>query len=238
MTKINSLLLLLIFIISSCSQNADDIIETSSKTANKNTVTETSSKRAEENTVTVYHEGNLLFINKNALKGHLGHGDVQLTYVPDDNFEASLRDLGYDDEFGIEDYVLTAKISEVTSLSVYEKGIASLIGIEDFTALEELLAGINKNLTNVDLSNNKNLTNVGFRGDSKLSSLDLRNGNNINFTRVYLPQSIYLGCVNVDDADFCKDNWTGREFYGCSLVTFSEDCSTVPVIGGQVAAEE
>ena len=58
----------------------------------------------------------------------------QTTYVPDDNFEQALIDLGYDDV--IDDYVLTANISGVTTLYVGSKEIADLMGIEAFTALE------------------------------------------------------------------------------------------------------
>ncbi len=43
-------------------------------------------------------------------------GFGQTTYVPDDNFEQALIDLGYDDV--LNDSVLTANISSVTSLDV------------------------------------------------------------------------------------------------------------------------
>ena len=60
----------------------------------------------------------------------------QNTYVPDDNFEQALIDLGYDDV--IDDFVLTENISGVTSLDVNGEGISDLTGIEDFTALVSL----------------------------------------------------------------------------------------------------
>ena len=60
-------------------------------------------------------------------------GFSQTTYVPDDNFEQALIDLGYDDV--LDDYVLTANISGVEDLNVMEKEISDLTGIEDFTAL-------------------------------------------------------------------------------------------------------
>ena len=49
-------------------------------------------------------------------------GFSQTTYVPDDNFEQALIDLGYDDT--LDDYVLTANISGVTTLYVGSKEIA------------------------------------------------------------------------------------------------------------------
>ena len=57
-------------------------------------------------------------------------GLSQKTYVPDDNFEQALIDLGYDD--ALDDSVLTANISDVTNLNVNNKNITSLTGIEGF----------------------------------------------------------------------------------------------------------
>jgi hypothetical protein len=53
---------------------------------------------------------------------------AQNTYVPDDKFEQALIDLGYDTT--LDDSVLTANISGVTSLNVSEKEISDLTGIE------------------------------------------------------------------------------------------------------------
>jgi len=61
---------------------------------------------------------------------------AQNTYVPDDKFEQALIDLGYDTT--LDDYVLTANISGVTSLNVGEKEISDLTGIEAFAALTQL----------------------------------------------------------------------------------------------------
>ncbi|MDP6032578.1 MAG: T9SS C-terminal target domain-containing protein, partial [Candidatus Marinimicrobia bacterium] len=48
----------------------------------------------------------------------------QNTYVPDDKFEQALIDLGYDTT--LDDYVLTANISSVTTLDVHGKEISDL----------------------------------------------------------------------------------------------------------------
>ena len=79
------------------------------------------------------------------------------TYVPDDNFEQALIDLGYDDV--LDDYVLTENISGVTDLEVNNKGISDLTGVEDFTALTYLNCRDN-NLTELDLSANTALRNL------------------------------------------------------------------------------
>ena len=58
------------------------------------------------------------------------------TYVPDDNFEQALIDLGYDNY--LDDYVYTDSINTETSLSVFNKNISDLTGIEGFSALTSL----------------------------------------------------------------------------------------------------
>jgi len=58
------------------------------------------------------------------------------TYVPDDNFEQALINLGYDTV--LDDSVLTSNINTITTLDVSFQNIADLTGIEDFTALTTL----------------------------------------------------------------------------------------------------
>ena len=76
---------------------------------------------------------------------------AQNTYVPDDKFEQALIDLGYDTT--LDDSVLTANISDVTSLDVMGKEISDLTGIEAFTALI-ILECDNNQLTSLDVSKN------------------------------------------------------------------------------------
>ena len=124
---------------------------------------------------------------------------AQNTYVPDNNFEQALIDLGYDTT--LDDSVLTANISGVTSLDVSSKEISDLTGIEAFTALTELdcrdnqlttldvtantalisLLFFDNELTNLDISKNVALEILG--GDrNKLTSLDVTN--NIHITNL------------------------------------------------------
>ncbi len=79
------------------------------------------------------------------------------TYVPDDNFEQALIDLGYDNV--LDDYVITSNISSVTILNVDRKSISDLTGIEDFISLEKLRVEVN-NLSSLDLSQNPNLIHL------------------------------------------------------------------------------
>ncbi len=78
-------------------------------------------------------------------------GFGQLTYVPDDNFEQKLINLGYDNV--LDDYVLTASINTVTNLNVNSQNISDLTGIEDFTSLTYLDCE-NNQLTTLDVSQN------------------------------------------------------------------------------------
>ena len=124
---------------------------------------------------------------------------AQNTYVPDNNFEQALIDLGYDTT--LDDSVVTANISGVTSLDVSSKEISDLTGIEAFTALTELdcrdnqlttldvtantalisLLFFDNELTNLDISKNVALEILG--GDrNKLTSLDVTN--NIHITNL------------------------------------------------------
>ena len=76
-------------------------------------------------------------------------GFGQQTYVPDDNFEQALINLGYDNV--LDDSVATASIDTVTFLDVSNQNISDLTGIEDFTNLTELLVTVNQ-LTILDIS--------------------------------------------------------------------------------------
>ncbi|WP_299627074.1 hypothetical protein [uncultured Tenacibaculum sp.] len=115
------------------------------------------------------------------------------TTIPDANFEAELESLGYDDISG-DGQVPTSFIENITSLSVANKNISNLTGIEDFIALEtlscqsnslttlnvslnteliELTANAN-NITSIDLSKNTKLEKL-IIGANELTSIDVSN---------------------------------------------------------------
>ncbi|WP_178987860.1 T9SS type A sorting domain-containing protein [Winogradskyella schleiferi] len=94
------------------------------------------------------------------------------TYVPDDNFEQALIDLGYDSG-PLNDYVLTANIVDLASLEVNGNAIIDLTGIEDFAALQTLYCS-NNAIVELDLSSNSNLLEVDC-SDNLLTDLDLTN---------------------------------------------------------------
>jgi len=92
------------------------------------------------------------------------------TYVPDDEFEQRLINLGYD-AGALDDYVPTANIIGVTSLNVSGGWIiADLTGIEDFAALE-ILYVFDSKLTQLNITQNKALRILSC-GASRLTSID------------------------------------------------------------------
>ena len=119
-------------------------------------------------------------------------GFGQQTYVPDDNFEFTLVNLGYDSI--LDDSVLTANINTVTNLSITNQNISDLTGIEDFVNLEELLL-MGNNLSSLDISNNLFLNTLGC-SLNQLTSIDVTN--NILLTNLYL-EGNQLGLIDISN---------------------------------------
>ncbi len=91
------------------------------------------------------------------------------TYVPDNNFEQALINLGYDTT--LDNYVLTSNIESLTSLGLNGQSISDLTGIEDFIALENLQCA-NNNLTSLNVTQNINLIDLRCY-QNLLTSLDV-----------------------------------------------------------------
>lgn len=134
-------------------------------------------------------------------------GLSQTTAVPDANFEAFLETNGMGDGIPNNQLVTTANISGVTSLSADGLGIIDLTGIEDFAALQTLLArnngmttvafSANQNITSIRLSNN-NLTSVpGLELQTNAQTISLSN-NPINSALLDLTQNVNLVFLAVD----------------------------------------
>jgi len=94
---------------------------------------------------------------------------AQNTYIPDDNFEQALIDLGYDNV--LDNYVVTSNISGVEFLSIASLNIQDLTGIEDFTDLTHLYCYDNQ-LTGLDVSANTLLETLAC-GNNQITSLDV-----------------------------------------------------------------
>ena len=119
-------------------------------------------------------------------------GFGQQTYVPDDFFEFTLVDLGYDSI--LDDSVLTTNINTITNLSITNQNISDLTGIEDFVALEALLL-MGNNLTVLDISNNLLLNTLGC-SLNQLTSIDV--SDNILLTNLYLAGN-QLGSIDISN---------------------------------------
>ena len=141
----------------------------------------------------------------------------QVTFVPDDNFEQELINLGYD--FVLDDNVETMAIDTVTSLYINGLGISDLTGIEDFIALTELFCYSNQ-LSFLNLSNNTQLFEVSC-GSNQLTYIDLRNGNNSGLWYFQSMNNPALNCIDVDDLEWTNINWTNID----SWTIFSMNCN-------------
>ena len=102
--------------------------------------------------------------------------DDDKTFVPDDNFEQALIDLGYDSG-PLNDLVPTANINTVTTLNVGNKNISDLTGIGGFTLLESLQCEFNK-ITSLDLSKNTKIE-VLKCWNNELNTLDISKNSNL-----------------------------------------------------------
>lgn len=95
---------------------------------------------------------------------------VVYTYVPDDNFQKVLRDLGIDKENKL-DSVLTSSLLGVSTLNLDSLNISDLTGIQDFISLNKLECRNNK-LKELNLSKNTLLEEL-YCGNNSLTSIDL-----------------------------------------------------------------
>ncbi|MFP4846177.1 T9SS type A sorting domain-containing protein [Winogradskyella sp. PE311] len=100
----------------------------------------------------------------------ISYGYSQNTFVPDDNFEQRLIQLGYDTG-PLDDYVLTSNIDGITNLNLLNQNISDLTGIEDFSSLQNLDCR-NNQLTQIDVSQNLALTGLLCQGNL-LVNLDI-----------------------------------------------------------------
>tara|TARA_R110002167_G_scaffold350628_1_gene562881 strand:- start:1349 stop:4189 length:2841 start_codon:yes stop_codon:yes gene_type:complete len=138
----------------------------------------------------------------------IGFGQSQ-TYVPDDNFEQELINLGYDNI--LDNFVNTSNIDNISSLYLPQANIYDLTGIEDFISLDHLTIYLNQ-LTSLDISQNTELTFLNCSGNL-LTTLDV--SQNSNLTHLYcdgwptvpgqLTSLITAGAYSLEIID-CSDN--------------------------------
>ncbi|WP_106793621.1 T9SS type A sorting domain-containing protein [Aquimarina sp. Aq78] len=117
----------------------------------------------------------------------------ELTYVPNDNFEALLEGRGFGNGIANDNYVYTELIAAETVLIIQDKDIVDLTGIEDFESLEIFLCR-RSNVETVDISNNTKLTHVNLV-DNSLTALDVNT--NVLLQEVYINGNSALGTVDI-----------------------------------------
>ncbi|WP_298340843.1 T9SS type B sorting domain-containing protein [uncultured Algibacter sp.] len=100
----------------------------------------------------------------------------QNTFIPDDNFEQALIDLGFDTP-PLDDNVPTANINSITNLDIATRNISDLTGIQDFQALTNLDCSENQ-LSVLDVTQNTNLTEL-YCSNNMLTNLDVTNQTNL-----------------------------------------------------------
>jgi Leucine-rich repeat (LRR) protein len=126
----------------------------------------------------VYANKNLPTIKESSSYFTTDCTNLNYTLIPDSKFETELQQQGYDNSGVPDGKVLTSSINTITSLNVASKSIASLVGIEDFAALNNLNCSGNL-LTSLDVTKNLNLGTL-ICSDNQIKNLDLTK-NNLSF---------------------------------------------------------
>jgi len=114
----------------------------------------------------------ILFISVNILSYS------QSTYIPDDVFEQTLIDLGYDSGT-LNNYVETASLDKVTYLDISRKKIKDLTGIEDFINLQTLI--YDDSLINILKESKKNAFIKLVNKNNSFNELDVSRSSNSYF---------------------------------------------------------
>ena len=130
---------------------------------------------------------------------------AQNTIIPDPNFEQALINLGYDT--GIPDGIVpTSNINTVTFLTINNKSISNLTGIESFTSLTFLYCA-NNLLTSLDVSQNTLLKNLDCF-NNQLSSLICSGATTLEYLNcnVNVLYSLDLSQNNMLKNLYCRGN--------------------------------
>ena len=186
------------------SVNNNNLSSLNVKNGNNTNVTTFAASGNPNLTCILVDDANYSSTNWTSIDAQTNFNDVicttEYTAIPDSNFEAALSTY---DNIPNDGQVPTDLIKTITDLNVSNQNISDLTGIEDFTALEQLIVG-NNNLNSLDLSNNNaltfiaagqnNLTTINFGTntsyeaialfENNLSSLDITNFNQLDLLNI------------------------------------------------------
>ncbi|MDD3772763.1 MAG: T9SS type A sorting domain-containing protein [Weeksellaceae bacterium] len=185
---------------------------------------------------------NALTVGKDRNSGRESVLGVQNVFIPDANFKTYLIANFDTDSDGEISYTEAAAVTGAISIS--NKNIADLTGIEAFINITELLCFQNQ-LTSLDLSQNTQLWRVNARNNqltsvdfgantaltqisvesNNLSGLNVQNGNNTNITYFFAYNNSNLYCIQVDNVAISNANWTGSNYNFDSHASFNTNCS-------------
>ena len=149
-------------------------------------------------------------------------GLCQQTFIPDDNFEQALIEIGLDSL--IDNLVLTSNIDTVEYLKLTNLNISSLEGIQDFSSLKILICDSN-NIENLNLNSNIFLEELNCT-DNFIHSLSIQNCVYLKQLRCWRNQLenldiynntnlIYLGCGYNNLSFLSLDNHIFLKNLGC-----------------------
>ncbi|WP_426484432.1 T9SS type A sorting domain-containing protein [Flavobacterium sp. 2] len=168
------------------------------------------------------------------------------TTIPDSAFEDKLIVLGIDKD-GKNGKIVTAFISNLTSLDLSNSSITDLTGIKDFTALTTLTVSGNQ-LVNLDLSNNKNLKVLNcsnnqlasldvskntlltdfYCNNNLLKTLNIKNGKNTKLVNFDFRNNPNLTCIEVDVVSYATTNWSAKKDPATTFEIFCGDYTLIP----------
>jgi hypothetical protein len=156
----------------------------------------------------------------------LSQFNSQITLIPDPAFEIRLILLGIDTGIATNGFVPTSFVTSVTSLSLASKGINSLVGIEDFTALENLDCSLNS-LDSIDVTNNLALKRLWMHNNGMVdSTIDL--SNNINLTHLSIGSND-LKEIDLSNNTKLKVMWTIFNYIDSIDLSNNKDLDTVEI---------
>lgn len=147
------------------------------------------------------------------------------TYIPDQNFEQALVDVGYDTT--IDAYIDDSSMLGVTQLDLSNKQITDFTGLEEFVNLTDLnLSG--NTITSVPLVNLSGLTTLNL-SSTGLTELDL--SQNSNITSLDLSGNTGLSCVKVSQQIY-QQVPSGWIYDSTTNFELECDCPTLSLISG------
>lgn len=174
----------------------------------------------------------------------VNHPD-DLVFIPDTNFKTMLVSNGAINTNQDSEIQYSEAASFSGQITVGGHKIASLTGIEAFTAVKDLrvlnnlLTTLNlsenialmqlhcqsNDLVSLDLSANINLTKLRCF-DNELTTLNIKNGNNTNLS-LFEATGNHLTCIQVDNVAYAQSNFTP---YVDPIASFSTQCVAEEVV--------